>query len=66
MNKRKNYNTTPLQRKFISIEDARAVYGLGRASLLKVADAAQATVRIGRRRLINVAKLDEALEEAVK
>ena len=45
------------------INDACARYGLGKASMRKLAEDAKAIIRIGKRLLVNYAKVDAYLDE---
>lgn len=54
---------TPInQRLWISVPEAQATIGVGRNTLLKILQESGATVKCGRRRLVNVAKLNAYLE----
>lgn len=48
--------------KYLSVEDARTYYQLCRASIMKVATEADALRRIGRRVLIDRARLDTYID----
>lgn len=45
-----------------SIDDACSRYGLGKASMRKVAEDANAVIRIGKRYLVNFAKIDAFMD----
>lgn len=44
--------------KTVGLPEACARYGLGKATMRKVAEDASAVIRLGRRYLVNVAKVD--------
>ena len=44
------------------IEDACKRYGLGKASMRSVAEEAQAVIRIGKRYLVNYARVDQYMD----
>ncbi len=45
-----------------SVDQAKARYGLGRDTILRIAAEAGAIVRIGRRRVINFSKFDQYID----
>lgn len=58
MQKRTIYDVGADAVKTIGLPEACARYGLGKASLRKVAEDASAVVRVGKRYLVNVHRLD--------
>ena len=48
--------------KTMGLPEACARYGLGKATMRKVAEDASAVVRLGRRYLVNVARVDQYMD----
>lgn len=58
MRKRKKLEITDVAVKTGGIDEACVRYGLGKASMRKVAEDAGAVIRIGKRYLVNYSKVD--------